>query len=145
MPEQERPQDQLAETGLLGHDHPHLRRREPQHPPGRGHHRTQVDALAGEQADLAQELRPAIRGDHRLARLAEALDDPDPASQHHEQVVGQIPVGEQHLSGAGVVLSPVSAQHLKLRRVPGRDCARPEPAAKGSRWAAPRRGRGGCP
>jgi hypothetical protein len=41
-------------------------------------------------------------------------------SQHHEQVIGQIPVGEQHLSGAHVVLSPVSAQHLKLRRVKDR-------------------------
>jgi hypothetical protein len=35
-------------------------------------------------------------------------------------VVGQIPVGEQHVSGAHVVLSPVSAQHLKLRRIQDR-------------------------
>jgi hypothetical protein len=41
-------------------------------------------------------------------------------SQDHEQVIGQIPVGEQHLSGAHVALSPVSAQHLKLRRVQDR-------------------------
>src|SRR4029077_13847158 len=95
-------------------------------------YRAQVGALAREQADLAQELRPAIRGDNRFARLATALNEPYLTSQHHEQVIGQIPVGEQHLSGAHVLLSPVSAQHLKLRRVqdrtaPGLDLRRKAP------------------
>ena len=132
MPEQEGPQDQLAETGLLRHDHPHLLHGDAQHPPSRARYRAQVGALAREQADLAEELRRAIRGDDCLARLAMALDEPDLTSQHHEQVIGQIPGGEQHLSGAHVALSPVSAQHLKLRRVqhrtaPGLDLRRKVP------------------
>jgi hypothetical protein len=61
-----------------------------------------------------------------------ALDEPDLTSQHYEQVIGQISVGEQHISGAHVALSPVSAQHLKLRRVqdrtaPGLDLRRKAP------------------
>src|SRR5277367_431573 len=117
MPEQKGPQDQLAETRLLRHDHPHLLDGNAQHPPGRGCYRAQVGALTGEQADLAEELRPAIRGDDCLAWLAVALDEPDLTSQYYEQVIGQIPGGEQHISRAHVALSPVSAQHLKLRRV----------------------------
>ena len=76
MPKQERPQDQLAETWLLRHDHPHPLHRNAQHPSGRARHRAQVSPLAGEQPDLAQELRPAIRRDDRLARLTAALNDP---------------------------------------------------------------------
>jgi hypothetical protein len=138
VPEQERPQDQLAEAGLLRHDHPHLLHRNAQHPPGRGRHRAQVRPLAGEQADLAQELRPAMSRDNRLARLAAALDDPRLTGQHHDQVIGHVPVGEQHVSGGHVVLTAVPAQHLKLRHV--QDRAAPGLSLLRSSLAAPGRG-----
>ena len=117
MPQQERPQDQLAQAQLLRHQHPYLPGGNAQHPPGRARHRAQEYALAGEQADLAQELRRAIRGDNRLAWLAVPLDDPDPTCQHHDQVITHIPVGKQHIAGGNVVLTAIPAQHLKLGRV----------------------------
>src|SRR5712691_6318472 len=138
MPEQERPQDQLAETGLLRHDHPHLLHRNAQHPPGRAGHRAQVSPLAGEQADLAQELRPAINRDNRLARLTAALDDPRLTGQYHDQVIRHVPFGEQHLSLGHVVLTAVPAQHIKLRHV--QDRAAPRLSLLRSSPAAPGRG-----
>ena len=77
-------------------------------------HGTQVGPLAGEEPDLADELRRAVGRDDRLARLAVALEDPDLAGQHHDQVVGVVAVGEQHISGGYVLFTAVPAQHLKL-------------------------------
>jgi hypothetical protein len=120
VPQQERPQDQLVQAQLLRHRHPYLPGGNAQHPPGRARHRAQENALAGEQADLAQELRRAIRGDNRLARLAVPLNDPDPTCQHHDQVITHIPAGKQHIADGNVVLTAIPAQHLKLRRVQDR-------------------------
>jgi hypothetical protein len=120
VPQQERPQDQLAQAQLLRHQHPYLPDGNPQHPPGRAGHRAQEYALPGQQADLAQELRRAVRGDDRFPRLAAQFDDPDPASQHHNQVITHIPVGEQHIADGNVMLTAIPAQHLKLRRVQDR-------------------------
>src|SRR5690348_16409382 len=120
MPQQERPQDQLAQAQLLRHQHPYLPGGNAQHPPGRARHRAQEYVLAGEQADLAQELRRAIRRDNRLARLTVPFDDPDPTCQHRDQVITHIPVGKQHIAGGNVVLTAIPAQYLKLRRVQDR-------------------------
>jgi hypothetical protein len=75
VPEQERAQHQVAEARLMGHDGAHLRNRNRQDPPGSSGHRSQVDALPGEHADLTRELEPAVTGDERRAGLAVALDD----------------------------------------------------------------------
>jgi hypothetical protein len=76
--------------------------------------------LPGEEANLAKELRPAVRRDDRLAGLAAALDDLGFTGQEHDQVIGHVTVSEQHIPGGYVVLAPVPAQHLKLRRVQDR-------------------------
>lgn len=136
MPEQERPQDQLAEAQFLSHEHPHLPGGNAQHPPGRARHRAQVRALPGEQADFAKELRRAVRRDNRLAWLAAALDDPDLTCQQHDQVITHVPIGKQHVAGGNVMLAAVPAQHLKLRRVqdrttPGLGLLHRTPAAPG--------------
>ena len=60
----------------------------------------------------------------------------DLTGQHHDQVIGHVPVGKQHVSRGHVVLAAVPAQHLKLRRVqdraaPGRSLLRSSPAAPG--------------
>jgi hypothetical protein len=114
VPEQEGAQDQVAEAGFAGHDDTQLRHGNRQDPPGRGGHRGQVGTLPGEHADLAQELRPAVPGDERGAGPAIPLDDLGGAVQHHDQVIGLVPVGEQHLASGHVALGAVPAQHLKL-------------------------------
>ena len=102
---------------LLRHQHPHLPGGNAQHPPGRARHRAQEYALPGQQADLAKELRRAIRRDNRLARLAAALDDPDLTGQHHDQVITHIPVCKQHFSCGNV-------------HAPCRTCAAPQAAPR---------------
>jgi hypothetical protein len=124
VPEQERAQDQVTEAGLVGHDGAQLRDGNRQDAPSRSGHRRQVGALPGEHADLAQELRPAVPGDERRSGLAVPLDDLGGAVQHHDQVIGLVPVGEQHLAGGHVTLSAVPAQNLKLGRVQDRGAAR---------------------
>ncbi len=136
MPQQECPQDQLAEAQLLRHEHPHLLDGNAQHAPGRARHRAQVRTLPGQQADFAEELRRAVRRDNRLAWLAVPLDDPDLTCQHHDQVISHVPVGKQHLASRNVMLAAVPAQHLKLRRVqdratPGLGLLRRTPGAPG--------------
>src|SRR5260370_24738319 len=115
MPEEERPQDQLAEAELLGHAPPYLAHGNAQHPPSRAGRRAEIDPLPGEEANLAKELRPAVRRDNRLPRLAAALDNLGFTGQKHDQVIGHITVGEQHIPGGYVVLPPLPSHHLKLR------------------------------
>jgi hypothetical protein len=94
VPEQEGAQDQVAEAGFVGHDDAQLRDGNGQDPPGRCGHRGQVGALPGEHADLAEELGPAVCGDVRGAGPTVSLDDLGGAVQHHDQVIGLVPVGE---------------------------------------------------
>jgi hypothetical protein len=114
MPEQEGAQDQVAEAGLMGHDGAYLRDGNCQHPPGRCRHRSQVNALPGEHADFAQELCPSVTRDERRTGLAVVLDDLGGPVEHHDQVVGLVPVGEQHVASRHVALGTVPAQHIKL-------------------------------
>src|SRR5690348_13260345 len=62
MPEQERSQDEVAETGFLADDDAHLIDGNRQDSSRRGCHRGQVGPLPGEHADLAQELGRAVGG-----------------------------------------------------------------------------------
>ena len=120
MPEQERAHDQLAEPELLRHDHPYLSRGYAQHSPGRGRHRAEIDPLASEQSELTQELAGAVRRDDRLPRLADALDNLHLAVKDHNQVVGLVAVGKQHITGGDVVLAAVPAEDVELRRIQDR-------------------------
>jgi hypothetical protein len=120
VPEQEGAQDQVAEAGFVGHDAAQPRGGNRQDPPGRGGHRGQVGTLPGEHADLAEELGPAVAGDERGAGTAMVLDDLGGAVQHHDQVIGLVPVSKQHLTRGHVALGAVPAQHLELPGVQGR-------------------------
>jgi hypothetical protein len=120
VPEQEGAQDQVAEAGFVGHDGTEPRDGDRQDPTSRGGYRGQVGTLPGEHADLAQELRPAVPGDARGTGSAVPLDDFGGAVQHRDQVIGLVPVGEQHLASSHVALGAVPAQHLKLVSVQSR-------------------------
>ena len=66
--------------------------------PGLGHPGRQVDPLAGEEVELAEEPAGGVRGQH-LFDAVEGADDVDGAGQHDEEVVGGITLGVQHVAG----------------------------------------------
>ena len=95
VPQEEGPEDQLAQVELLGHDDPQLLGRDAQHPARRDRHGGEVHALAGEQTDLPEELRRSVAGDDALVGAAAVLDDLGLTGEEDDQVVGLVPIGEQ--------------------------------------------------
>ena len=120
MAEQEGPQDQVAQAWFLRHDPAQLRDRDCQNLSRGGGDRAQEGSLPGEYAYLAQELRRAVAGDGPRPRLAVALDDVSGTREQHDQVVGHVTSGEQHIASGYVAFAAVRAQDLELGRIQDR-------------------------
>jgi len=58
--------------------------------------------------------------DDTCPRMAVPLDDVGRALQQHDQVVGLVAIGEQHITSSHVALAAVPAQHPKLGRIQDR-------------------------
>src|SRR4029453_13027776 len=69
-------------------------------------------------------LCPAITRDERRAGQAVALDDLGGTVEHYDQVIGFVPVSEQHVTSRHVALGTVPAQHVKLGLVQSWGAAR---------------------
>ena len=120
MTQQEGPQDEVAQAWLLRHDPAQLRDRNGEDPPCGGGDGAQEGALPGEHANLAQKLRRTVAGDDPCPRMAVTLDDVGRARQQHDQVVGLVAIGEQHITSSHVAFAAVFAQHSKLGRIQDR-------------------------
>jgi hypothetical protein len=86
---QEGAQDQLGEILVVGEQAPQARDRHVDHLAGIAHDRRQVDAAAGEEAELAQEAVRAVDRHHAVLHAVSA-DDRDRAGLDHEQVIARV-------------------------------------------------------
>ena len=92
MANEEGPQEDLAQVGLLGHDDAHVVGGDPKNASRDAHPGSQEDALSRQQAYFAQEFPGSVVDDQRLVGRAELVDDLDPALEDHNQVVGLVAV-----------------------------------------------------
>jgi hypothetical protein len=139
--QQEGPQDQVAQPWLLRHDPAQLRDRYRQDPPCGGDDGAEEGALPGQHADLTEKLRRAVTGDHARPRLAVTLDDVGRAREQHDQVVGLVAIGEQHITRSHGAFAAIPAQHTKLGRIQDRRTPRQRDQVIGAAVAGPCR----CP
>ena len=124
----------------MRHDHLHLSCRHTEHPPCRGRHRAQIGPLSGEQPEFSQELAGTIRRDDGLPWFAAMLDNVHLAVKDHDQVIGLVTVGKQHIPDDDIMLAAISAQDVELRRIQDRatPClSRPGRCLAASRIRAP--------
>jgi hypothetical protein len=115
--EQKRPQDEIAQARLLRHDPAQLCHRNREDPPRGGGDGAEEGALPGEHADLAEELRRTVTGDDGRPWPAVPIHDVGCAREQHDQIVGLVAIGEQHVTSGHVPFAAITTQHSELGRV----------------------------
>jgi len=76
--------------------------------------------LPSEHAELAEKLRRTVAGYDTCCGLAVIPDDVRRPREQHNQVVGLVAIGEQHITGIHVAFAPVPAQYFKLGSIQDR-------------------------
>jgi hypothetical protein len=136
--QQQCPQDQVTQAGLLRHDPAHLRHRNCQHPPCGSGDGAQERALPRQHADLAEKLRRTEAGDHTCPRPAVTLNDVGRAREQHDQVIRLVAIGEQHITRSHLAFAAIPAQHPKLGRIQHRGTPRKRDQAIAAAAGRPR-------
>jgi hypothetical protein len=108
------PEQQVAELLLGGHDQSHLRDRDLEDRAGFPDDRRDVDATAGEQVQLPEELALGAHGELPLVRLAVPVDDRHGAREDREEVIRVVALAEEHLADLRGPHPPTGAQDVEL-------------------------------
>ena len=111
--QQERPQDQVAEHGVLGDELAQALDRDDQHLARLAHDRREQRGLVREQAQLAQEATGPVHRDQALVATV-AGDHGDLSLQNDEEVVVLVPFAEQDLVLLGAPALAVRGEHSDL-------------------------------
>ena len=100
-------QDEVAERRIAGHQVPEPADGDREHLARVESHRGIVGALAGQQAQLAEETARAVDGDDAFGRRPVSLDGGHPPGQDDEEVAVPVALGEQDLPGLGAAARAV--------------------------------------